>query len=63
MRPDTPLPEADPADALEQQREAAPVDDDTDGTGAGFPPATVTEADPADAAEQDRDAGQDDEDY
>ncbi|MBC3193028.1 hypothetical protein H7X46_18370 [Pseudonocardia sp. C8] len=57
MRPDTPISETDPADALEQQREVGtePEEDSRPQSGA--------EADPADVADQHRDAAQDDEDY
>ncbi|MEV1293710.1 hypothetical protein [Pseudonocardia sp. NPDC049635] len=58
MRPDTPLPETDPADALEQRRPAFPEDDDTP-----VGPTADREADPADLADQYRDAGQDEDAY
>ncbi|MEU6701915.1 hypothetical protein [Pseudonocardia sp. NPDC046786] len=61
MRPETPISEADPADALEQQRPAFPGDDD-DPVGPAVPSAD-READPADVADQYRDAGQDEDAY
>ncbi|BBG03252.1 MULTISPECIES: hypothetical protein [Pseudonocardia] len=58
MRPDTPISEADPADALEQRRPVLPDDDDIP-----VVPGTDREADPADLADQLRDAGQDEDSY
>lgn len=58
MHPDTPIAEADPADALEQRRPVLPEDEDTP-----VVPAAGREADPADLADQLRDAGQDHDAY
>ena len=57
MRPDSPVSEIDPADALDQLRDTEPEPAD------GAPQAVALEADPADVADQRRDAPQDDEDY
>ena len=59
MRPDTPVSETDPADALEQRREAAPEPEEEPDVHT----AAAAEADPADVVDQARDTGPADPDY